>query len=78
MHLFEKNHVDFDECCYGAQKLDKNCDFGQLKKTTSSYASSEPSNDLNPNAVVDVTLRKMRLESRNKLPNMSYPLRQYS
>ena len=57
MHLFGKNHVIFDECCYDAQKFDDDCDFGQLKKTTSAYASS--GNSLDPNKIVDVFLRKI-------------------
>ena len=79
MHLFGKNHVDFDECCYDAQILDDNCDFGgQLKKMTSSYASSKQGNNVDPNAIVGAIMRKMRLETRNRVPNRSYPLRQYS
>ena len=79
MHLFGKNHVGFNECCYDAQKFDDNCDFGQLKKTTSSYASpNKLGNSLEPNAIVDAIIRKMRLESRNEVPNRLYPLRQYS
>ena len=58
MHFFGKNHVDFDERCYDAQKLDDNCDFGQLKKTTSSYASSEQGNNLDPNAIANDIIRK--------------------
>ena len=78
MHLFGKNHVDFDKFCYDAQNLDDNCDFGQLKNMTSSYASSEQANNLNPNAIAHVFIKKMRLETRNHMPNRSYPLRQYS
>ena len=25
--LFAKGHMDFDECCYDAQRLDDNCEF---------------------------------------------------
>ena len=27
MHLFAKNHADFEECCFDAQKFVDNCDF---------------------------------------------------
>ena len=76
--MFGKDHVDFDKCCYDSQKLDNNCNFGQLKKTTSSYASSKQGNNVDPNAIGDAIMRKMRLEIRNHVPNRSYPLRQYS
>ena len=32
MHFFGKNHVDYDECYYDAQKFDDNCDFGAKQK----------------------------------------------
>ena len=78
MHLFEKNHMDFDEFCYDAQNLDDNCDFGKLKKTTSSHAPSKQGNSLDPNAIANAFMRKLKLEIRNHMPNRSYPLRQYS
>ena len=78
MHLFGKNHVDFDDCCYEAQKFDDNCDFGQLKKTSSLYASSKQGNNLDPYAIAKIIMRKMSLEIRNHLPNRWYPLRLYS
>ena len=62
MHLFGKNHVDFDECCHDAQKFDDKCDFEQLKKTSSLYASSKNGNAIDPSTIFEDIMRKISLK----------------
>ena len=77
MHLFAKNHYDFDGCCYDALKFDDNCDLLHSHKTTSSQGGSEIEKGMDTNALADALWRKMKMEQRNSAPYRPYPMRQY-
>lgn len=76
--LFEKNHTDFDECCYDAQKLDDNCDW--LRNTSSRSASSKDDQDkgVDTNALADALWRQMKTEQRNTSPYRPHPMRTFT
>ena len=54
MHLFAKNHAEFDDCCFEAQKFDDN--YGMLHSNSSQNSSKaeEKSKNIDFNALVDL------------------------
>ena len=59
--LFAKGHMDFDECCYNAQRLDDNCEFLKTKQSSSSTSIfSDTSKNLDANAIVDALWKRMK------------------
>ena len=62
LHLFAKNHADFDECCFDAQKFDENCNLLHGKLDQDSIELGEPSKNRETQALVDLILQKLRQE----------------
>ena len=78
MHLFAKNHMDFDDCCFDAQKFDDNCDHLYNKASSTSSIFGEAIKNVDSNALADMIVKKLRPESRTNPPYRQYPLRQFS
>ena len=72
MHLFAKNHADFDECCFDAQKFDDNCDLFHDKPNQDSIESGESSKNMETHALVDLILQKLRQELNLIQPSHMY------
>ena len=60
MHLFAKNHMDFDDCCFDAQKFDDNCDHLHNKASSTSSVSGEAVKNVDSNALADMIVKKLR------------------
>ena len=72
MHLFAKNHADFDECCFDAQKFDDNCDLLHHKPNQDLKESGESSKNMETHALVDFILQKVRQELNLIQPSPTY------
>ena len=75
--LFAKNHTDFDECCYNAQKLDDNCEWLRNNNSHSTSSRDERDKGVDTNALADALWRRMKLEQRNTSPYRPHPMRTY-
>ena len=75
MHLFAKNHADFDECCFDAQKFDDNCDLLHHKPNQDLTESGESSKNMKTHALVDLILQKLRQELNLIQPSHMYDTR---
>ena len=54
-----KNHTDFDDCCFDAQKFDDNCDHLHNKASSSSSIFGESAKNIDSNALVDMIVRRL-------------------
>ena len=78
MHLFSKNHTDFDDCCYDAQRFVDNFDYLQSKALSSPLESSKPEICLDVDALADVIIGKLTQQKGTVMPYRPPPMQQYS
>ena len=77
MHLFPRNHADFDECCFYAQKFDDNCNLLHHTPNQDLKESGESSKNMEMHALVDLILQKLRQELNFIQPSKAYDPRVY-
>ena len=58
-HLFAKEHTDFDECCFDAQRFDDNCEFLAHRLSHDASESSDTVRNANPQMIADLIVRKL-------------------
>ena len=64
MYLFVRNHTDFVECCFDAQKFVDNCDLFNHKYDPSASASQSSNQNLDMNALADLIIKMLRRDPR--------------
>lgn len=69
MHLFARNHTDFEECCFDAQKFVDNCDVFDHKYDPSASTSQSSNQNLDMNALADLIIKMLRQDPRLSIVN---------
>ena len=64
MHLFARNHTNFEECCFDAQKFVDNCDFFKQNGDPNASTSDDSNQNLDINALADLIINLLRQDSR--------------
>lgn len=81
-HLFEKEHTDFDECCFDAQRFDDNCEFLAHRLSHDASESSDTVRNADLQMITDLIVRKLRQDNRTSQAYRGYqqaaPLRQHT
>lgn len=54
MHLFAKNHADFDDCCFDVQKFDSNCDMLYSSSSKNLSVGGESRKNIDFHALTDL------------------------
>lgn len=64
MHLFAKNHTDFEECCLDTKKIIDNCDLFYEKYDPTASTSESSNQNFDLNALADLINKMLRQDSK--------------